>query len=325
MNEARAPLRRRLRATALDLATSGARFIPLPAQRALLHGAAWAAAYTKFERTTLANLERALGSEADRRERLRIARGVRQHGARLALEWLRLARARGGGRSRAKVEAWIDATVEFDSSCAAMFEAARSERGVLIATAHIGNWELLAAALRRRGLDGAVVGLRKHRDPSADWLVATRAALGVRTIAQDAPAREVLGVLRSGAVLGILCDLEVRRLAGLFVPFFGIPALTMRAPASLARAARADLHPLRCVRRGSRYVVLADAPMTLTTGVERGEAERRFLTALNATFERWIREDPEQWAWHQPRWRTRPGERAAPPLHSPRSARDQSG
>lgn len=325
MSEAKPPLRRRLRAKALDLATSGARFVPLPAQRALLHGAAWAGAYTRFERTTLENLERALGSETDRRERQRIARGVREHAARLALEWLRLAGARHADSSRARVEAWIDATVEFDPSCSAMFEAARSGRGVLIATAHIGNWELLATALRRRGLDGAVVGLRKHRDPSADWLVATRAALGVRTIPQDAPAREVLGVLRSNAVLGILCDLEVRRLAGLFVPFFGLPALTMRAPASLARAARADLHPVRCVRRGSRYLVLADAALTLTRGDGRAEAELGFLTALNAIFERWIREDPEQWAWHQPRWRTRPGERAAPPLHSPRSARDQSG
>ena len=115
----------------------------------------------------------------------------------------------------------------------------RSGRGLLIATAHLGNWEILAAALRQRGLDGAVVGLRKHRDPSSAWLVAMRSALSVRTIAQDAPPREVLGVLRGGGTLGLLCDLEVRRLSGIHVPFFGVEALTQTAPAALSRAASA--------------------------------------------------------------------------------------
>ena len=33
-----------------------------------------------------------------------------------------------------------------------------------------------------------------------------------------------------------------------------------------------------------------------------------------AIYERWIRETPSQWAWHQERWRTQPGEHDAVPL-----------
>ncbi|HUR28196.1 MAG TPA: hypothetical protein VM509_08410, partial [Planctomycetota bacterium] len=279
-----------------------------------------------FEARIQSNLELALGRELSVEQRSRLGRDVRLHAARQAEEWLFLARAQRGERARAGVLRWLEQHVAYDASCERLFELARAQRGVLIATAHLGNWEILAAALRQRGLDGAVVGLRKHRDPSSDWLVALRSGLAVRTIAQDAPPREVLGVLRSGGTLGVLCDLEVRRLAGVHVPFFGVPALTQTAPAALARAARLPIVPVRCVARGAGYVMQVDAPLELDPSLSRADATLDVLTRLNATYERWIREDPAQWAWHQPRWRTRPGERDAPPLHSRlRTTRAESG
>jgi len=300
-------------------ASSASRFFPRPLIHGALRGLARAAGLTRFETQIQSNLAQVLGNELSAPERAKLGREVRLHCARLVEEWLFLSRARHGSRERASVEAWLDATVRFDASCDELFLRTRQGRGALIATAHLGNWEVLAAALRRRGLDGAVVGLRKHRDPGADWLVRMREGLAVRTIAQDAPPREVLGVLRSGGTLGLLCDLEVRRLAGVHAPFFGIPALTQTAPAALARAARTSILPVRCVARPSGYVVYADAPLELSADLPRAEAALDLLTRLNATYERWIREDLAQWAWHQPRWRTRPGERAAPPLHSRRA------
>ncbi len=314
------PLRRRLRARALACLCTASRFVPRRLTHACLRTLARAARFTRFEAQTLANLEATLGRELSEAQRRVIAREVRLFSARLFEEWMFLARAAQGPRARGKVEAWLASQVEFDASCARLFSAAREGRGLLIATAHLGNWEVLAAALRMRGLDGAVVGLRKHRDPSANWLVGMRGALSVRTIPQDAPPREVLGVLRAGGTLGLLCDLEVRRLSGIHVPFFGLEALTQTAPAALSRAAGLPIHPVRIVARGERYVVFAEEPLELARDLPREAATRDLLAQLNRIYERWIREDPAQWAWHQPRWRTRPGERTAPPLHS-RSAK----
>ncbi len=314
------PLRRVVRARVLRAVGACARFLPRSVAGAFLRCLAHAARLTRFETAIKNNLERAMGSTLSPSQRRKIAREVRLFSARLIEEWLFLARASASGRSRAKVEAWIRSNVAFDRSCEPIFEAARAGRGLLIATAHLGNWELLATALRLRGLDGAVVGLRKHRDPSSDWLVAMRAGLGVRTIPQDAPPREILGVLRSGATLGILCDLEVRRLAGMHVPFFGIEALTQTAPAALSRASRLPIHPVRIVARGRGYLILAEEALKADASLAREAATADVLRRLNAVYERWIREDPSQWAWHQPRWRTGPGEREAPPLHSRRGA-----
>ena len=310
------PLRRRLRAKALLGVSVAGRFVPRTLLRATLRSLARAARFTRFEAQIQANLALVLGGELSLEERARIGREVRLHSARQLEEWLFLARASQAGTARKRVEEWLDANVKFDPSCARLFERLQGGRGALIATAHLGNWEVLACALRRRGLDGAVVGLRKHRDPSADWLVRMRKGLSVRTIAQDAPPREVLGVLHGGGTLGVLCDLEVRRLAGLHVPFFGVPALTQTAPAALARAARTPIVPVRCVARGSGYVMYVDEPLELSRELSRADATLDLLTRLNATYERWIREDLVQWAWHQPRWRTQPGERSAPPLYS---------
>ncbi len=319
------PLRRRIRVKLVTGLSAAARFVPRPLMHATLQTLSRAAHYTRFEAQIQENLELALGVELSIEARSRIGREVRLHCARQFEEWLFLARAQQGARARARVERWLDANVKYDASCERLFELTRAGHGALIATAHLGNWEVLACALRRRGLDGAVIGLRKHRDPSADWLVRMRAGLSVRTVAQDAPPREVLGVLRAGGTLGVLCDLEVRRLSGIHVPFFGVLALTQTAPAALARAAHLPIVPVRCVARGSGYVMFVDEPLQLSRTLERADASLDLLTRLNATYERWIREDLAQWAWHQPRWRTRPGERSAPPLHSRLSRQASDG
>jgi KDO2-lipid IV(A) lauroyltransferase len=106
----------------------------------------------------------------------------------------------------------------------------------------------------------------------------------------------------------LLSDLEVRRLRGEFVPFLGVPALTVSAPAALARAAGVPLLPAVCVFDAleGRWRLSFEEPLELDRGLPRLEARRELLARQNEVFGRWIRAHPEQWAWHQPRWRTRP-------------------
>ena len=85
-------------------------------------------------------------------------------------------------------------------------------------------------------------------------------------------------------------------------PFLGAPALTMTAPAAFARAHDAPLVPVRCVRRGARYVLSVEEPLRLRLDLQRAEAAYDLLDRQNEIFGRWIAETPEQWAWHQRRW-----------------------
>lgn len=297
------PFRRRVRARLLGGLTRASGAGSDPFLRGLLWAAAAGARWSRVQKLVLANLALAYGDELDEAQRLALARRVRHHAARQLREWARL----GRGEREA---AWLDELVEVDASIAVLERLYAARRGVLVVTAHLGNWELLAATLRRRGFEGAVVGRRRARDSSSDWLVRMRAAWDVHSLPQDVAPREVLRVLRRGGVVGLLPDLDVRRLAGEFLPFFGVPALTMTAPAAIARTAALPLVPVRCVLApdGGRYRLSVDEPLELDATLERRAATRALTERLNGVFEDWIRAAPEQWAWHQPRWRTRPGE-----------------
>lgn len=316
------PYRRRARAALLRGLTRSAGAAP----SALLHGSlralAAAAGRSRFADVARENLRAAwprLADELPGPERLeRTARAVMRHSARVFAEWLRLARSTPPLDGAADRGRWIDDKVVLDPSITILDEQLATGRGALIVTAHLGNWELLCAALRRRGLGGAVVGRVRPRDSTFDWLVEMRRAYGVETIPQDAPPQRLLRVLRDGGTVGLLADLEVRRLDGEFLPFLGRPALTMTAPAALARAHGIPLLPVRCTALDAdwegRYELVVDPPLELDRGLDRREATVELSARLNGVYERWIRATPEQWAWHQRRWRTRPGEHQPVPL-----------
>ena len=77
----------------------------------------------------------------------------------------------------------------------------------------------------------------------------------------------------------------------------------MTAPASFARAWRAPLVPVRCVRAGDEYVLSVEEPLGLSPDLDRQDAELDLLRRQNETFSRWIADTPEQWAWYLPRFR----------------------
>ena len=87
------------------------------------------------------------------------------------------------------------------------------------------------------------------------------------------------------------------------VPFLGSPAPTMTAPASFARAWRAPLVPVRCVRSGDGYLLSVEEPLELQADLSREDGELDLLRRQNEVFSRWIAETPEQWAWYLPRFR----------------------
>ena len=309
------PLRRRVRAKALRALTGAASLAPPAAVRAGLWPLAALARFSSVEQKTLTNLRLAYGDELDERELRRIARGTRHHARELISNWMRLARSEppeDGPRGD-----WIEDLVELDPSVEILHAQLALGRGAIVVTGHLGDWELLCARVRRIMSKGAVVGMKKRHDPVADWLIEMRRSYGATTLAQSTSPRELLRLVQEGGTLGLLCDLEVRRLAGEFLPFFGRPALTMTAPAGLARAGHLPLVPARCVKPpgSQRYLLSFEEPLPFDRSIDRKLATAELMGRVNQCFERWIRETPEQWAWHQPRWRTRPGELDATPLH----------
>ncbi|GIW43127.1 MAG: lipid A biosynthesis acyltransferase [Candidatus Binatia bacterium] len=181
-------------------------------------------------------------------------------------------------------------------------------QGLVVLTAHFGNWELLAHI---HGLLGVPVTLihRPMRNPFVnEWLIRWRARAGTRSIAKKAAAKEALRVLRSGGILAIPADQNQRYSFGVFVDFFGKPACTTTGPVRLAEHAGAPIVPvfLRRVGESDRHVVEVLDPIELVhTGNAEGDLVENTQRCSRA-IEEMIRRYPEQWIWFHRRWKTRP-------------------
>ena len=181
-------------------------------------------------------------------------------------------------------------------------------RGVMLLTAHLGNWELGALA------HGAVIGpmrvmVRPIENALVDRLVERRReAHGNRVIRKRNAAREVLSILRANGTVGILADQNTLPEEAVFVNFFGMPAAANRGFARLALHADAAVIPAyawwdyESRRHIVEYGPAVELIRTGDTGADVITNTQRFQAAL----EERIRRHPDQWLWIHRRWKTQP-------------------
>ncbi len=175
-------------------------------------------------------------------------------------------------------------------------------RGVLVATAHLGNWELSAFAHALMTAPMEVV-VRPLDNPRVDGLVERRRALsGNHIISKKEAAREILRALKSGRAVGILIDQNTAIEEGVFVDFFGTPACAGAGFAKLAQHSGAAVVPGYALwsEEERRYVLRFDPEIPMSGDV-REDTQR-----IHGHLESVIRQHPDQYLWIHKRWKTRP-------------------
>ncbi len=248
-------------------------------------------AIPRLRRIALRNLSLAL-PEATEAERARIVQEMFRSMARLLAGFARFPSITGE-----TVNGWIRYQ-GFEH-----FENARLRgKGVLFATAHLGNWELSAFchALLARPM---LVVVRPLDNPRIHQFVENRRALSGNTIlGKRELVRPILKVLRENEAAGILVDQNSSLDGGVFVDFFGIPACVNTGFAKLAAHSGAAVIPgFALWSETERKYILRFYPEVPMTG-DAAEDTR----AIQKTVEAAIREYPGQWLWIHRRWKTRP-------------------
>ncbi len=273
---------------------------PLPVARALSHAYARLLdlGIPRLRRAAMRNLEMAMPqlSAAERRE---IADGVFSSIARIGLSVARFPSIHRGNLSQ-----WIrcEGSEHFH-------DALRAGRGVLFATAHLGNWELsaFAHALLEQPMN---VVVRPFDNPALDRMVEARRALSGNSILSKRDlARPILRALQANQAVGILIDQNAAASEGIFVEFFGIPACASAAFVKLAARSGAAVIPGFALwsPEERRHVLRFYPPVPITDDAARD------TQAVQSQLESVIRAHPDQWLWVHRRWKTRPpGE---PPLY----------
>ena len=174
------------------------------------------------------------------------------------------------------------------------------QRGVLI-TLHQGNWEILTAPMGYHGHKVAAV-YQRIRNPLVDGYVRQQRKLiyqgGLYNKGKEA-AINLMKHAESGFV-GIVADL--RDAKKVTVPFFGMPAPSTPFPAMIALSRDIPIIAGRAIRTAPGRFRLETRPVPVSQTGNREADVLQTTQAIQAVFEEWVRDVPDQWMWAHKRW-----------------------
>lgn len=182
--------------------------------------------------------------------------------------------------------------------------AMKKGRGVIYIGGHIGNWELMAAVVARRGYPLKVIAAPVY-DQRLDRLMSRyRSRFGIETIQRGGvrSTRQILSGLRQGCMLAFLIDQNIQ-VEGTNVDFFGHPAYTPTGVASLAL--RSDIPVVMGYSHrldDGRHQVVFQKALTLVRSGRSEEDIKANTAVFTKCLEEFILKRPEQWVWMHRRW-----------------------
>lgn len=187
-------------------------------------------------------------------------------------------------------------------------EAESEGNGAILITGHLGNWELMAAALSLRGYPLHVIAAPLY-DPRIDeWIVQLRSRFQVETISRGSPSssKKILGVLRKKEILGLLIDQDTK-VNGVFVNFFNKKAYTPAGAAELAlRSGAATMMCFITRLPNDHHRITIEKPMPLVQSADHAKDVEINTARFTSRIEEHIKQYPDQWVWMHRRWKTKP-------------------
>ena len=181
---------------------------------------------------------------------------------------------------------------------AALDQAHRANRPVILVTGHFGNYDASRAALIARGYRVGAL----YNPMSNPWFnrhyVKAISSIGTPLFARGKKGLgEMVRFLRSGGMLGLLID--QRMVHGETLQFFGHDALTALSAADLALKYDALVVPTYGIRQpnGLDFDIVIEAPIPHGT-------PQAMTQALNDSLEALVRQNMDQWFWIHRRWKS---------------------
>jgi len=198
--------------------------------------------------------------------------------------------------------------------------ALAQHKGVILLTAHYGNWELVGAALVLAGYQVNVIAREQHHLATNELLTGLRQHRGMKVIYTSKGLREVLRCLHRNELVCILGDVNAGN-NGVFVDFFGKLASTAPGPAAFALRTGAAVVPAFTHRNPDHTHTCEVMPPVQLPRTGDHDADVVTGTALlTKIVEEQVRRRPEQWYWLANRWKARPPWEQAAGLTQPRRA-----
>ena len=181
------------------------------------------------------------------------------------------------------------------------FDHFAREKGVILISAHLGNWEMSAQFVSGLVKSSFVAVARKIRfKPFERWVNGLRTRFGGELIDKKGAMPAMRKALSQGKILGILIDQGGE---GATAKFFGHDVQAHAAVALLALRSRCPVIPAFCVREANGFRIIMDSPLNLQrTSDLRADIQSNIQLMMDAV-EKAIRAYPDQWFWFHKRWK----------------------
>ncbi|MCB9800516.1 MAG: mitochondrial fission ELM1 family protein [Candidatus Omnitrophica bacterium] len=242
-------------------------------------------------RVAYADLKAAFGKRYDERARWKIVKDHFAHIAQMGIEIMYFSALNPQEFSRKVRWHHLD---RFEKTI-------QKGKGVVLLTAHFGNWEILHfAAVHFAGPVHVLERSQKHKRLN-DLLNDFRGAHGSVATSRGMGVRELLRVLKQKKYIALLGDEDAGKSEGLILPFLGRKTTVLTGPFELARRTGALVLPGFSVRsEKDEHDCYVEEPITrFETPDELNEAVKTYLASL----ERMIEKYPSQWFWATKRWK----------------------
>jgi len=184
-----------------------------------------------------------------------------------------------------------------------LHEALARGKGVILLSAHIGNWELGALVVSALSKPVTAVALTHGDKRINDFFTKQRMVGKVKPIEIGMSLRSCYGTLKNNGLLALLGDRDFSK-NGLEIDFFGSPALIPRGPAVFAARLDAEMVPAFMVReKDDTFRLIFERRLEKPSAGGEDERIEEIMEGYVSVIERYVRMYPTQWYMFRRAWK----------------------
>jgi Kdo2-lipid IVA lauroyltransferase/acyltransferase len=204
--------------------------------------------------------------------------------------------------------------VQFGDFQTALGIMLKRDQGMIMVTAHYGNWEMVGYVLATLGFESTVVARPLDNPFVNDYVMGVRQRRGQKVIGKKGATTEIVDIMERRGVVAFIADQNAGA-KGMFVDFFGRKASTYKSIGLLAMQYQVPIiiGGARRVRDQFRFQLGSQDIIYPEDWKDQPDPLRYITQRYTSAIEAMVREDPGQYLWVHRRWKTRPkGEEPEP-------------
>lgn len=179
-------------------------------------------------------------------------------------------------------------------------DALKKEKGVLLLTAHIGNWEVLGQYLVILNYPLSSIAKTQKYEAIDRFINKIRCSHNMEIVTKGFGLKALINALKNKRIIGILQDIDAKN-NGIMINFLNKPASTPTTIANLHKKYKTPIVPAFLVRkRYHKYRIIVLPPIEMYD-----KEKKEILKKCNDIISEIIYKYPAQWLWLHNRWRTK--------------------